>query len=260
MKKLAFFLMTLIFTCSLSITAFATEPIYENIRELNEEWQRSGYPDYVYKIGSTDGTSDNLTITVTNTPEGNSGKRKILELIKDDSTVTFVYQEYYSEEQLEKIKGEVLDEMALNHIEGLFTINVNEWEQVVEVRIQEANRHDAAVVKMVNVFTTKYGNAIEFEFGNYQGSTLAEDPLYNNLGESSISVPYVFTIGAIFLLFFFLVIVKQRNSIALQTNTGKTVTTAATLTTKEVENMIKKSNLSVPADLDEKIMSVIKNT
>ena len=79
----------LIFSCTVSVCA--AEAQYSTAGDLYEAWC-SNLPDYFCGVWSTDGGTTNLTFGIQNNASGNAGKQKILELIENDSSVTFVYQ------------------------------------------------------------------------------------------------------------------------------------------------------------------------
>ena len=63
---------------------------FPTLFDLFHHWCTDGYPDYVTGIWSTDGSSYNLTLGVTNDAAGEAGKQEILDQIEDDASVAFV--------------------------------------------------------------------------------------------------------------------------------------------------------------------------
>ena len=96
MKRIAVLAMCFLMLCACTVTAFAENGgIYETARQLADAWHsQGGVPDYISGLWSTDGSRKNLTFGVVKGEAGEAGRQEILDLVKDDSTVTIVYQTY----------------------------------------------------------------------------------------------------------------------------------------------------------------------
>lgn len=109
MKKLFSILLAVFILCSVFMSAFATVEKFENVYELYEYWTlNDALPEWVASISSTDGSADNLTITLV---EGYEDKEDDLRtIIKDASTLTIVTGASYSEAEMKKVQEEIVAE------------------------------------------------------------------------------------------------------------------------------------------------------
>ena len=95
MKKLTAVLLVLTLLFGFSLTAFAEEAKFEKMKDLNNYWaENDAYPDWFCGVWTETGSLNNLVVAVLDTEEGERGKQEILDLIEDDSSVTFTYGEY----------------------------------------------------------------------------------------------------------------------------------------------------------------------
>lgn len=260
MKKIIVLLFSLLFITMCTVTCFADAP-YSSAHELFSEYF-SGYdnlPDYICGIWSTDGGEKNLTFAIQDTDEGNAGKLEILELVEDDSTVSFVYQKY-SYNYLCRVQEELLPYLQMNI--GIVASGVYPYENCVKLTVREKDRNSDAIVTALAEIKATYGDVVLIEY--LDGEIVFTDrdsglrvPFSPDLPKHSTS-PFFFAGIAILALFsvtaFFFVFRKKA---LLQTNSGKTVSTEP-VTNKEIEAMVKSSNAQFPADLDEKIMNDIE--
>ena len=93
MKKFLILIFSVLFVFSYAISVSAEEARYRNAGELYEAWAEN-LPDYICGIWSIDGGTTNLTFGIQNNEAGDTGKQRMLDLIENDSSITFVYQEY----------------------------------------------------------------------------------------------------------------------------------------------------------------------
>ena len=94
MKRMLILVMCFLITCICAVMVSAEDNgIYENAGQLYEAWMhQGGVPDYISGVWSTDGGYVNLTFGVVKGEAGQKGQQEILALVKDDSTVTIVFQ------------------------------------------------------------------------------------------------------------------------------------------------------------------------
>lgn len=150
--------------CSLAVTAAAEEDgSYENAGQLYEAWVSGGcVPDYITAVISTDGGTDKLTFGVVEGELGERGVREILELVRDESTVTVIYQTY-SRNELYRIQEELVDAYFDKDL-GLVTAGVSEWENRLVLEVKTAYAEDPDTQEMIRRVTEQYGDAVTFRF------------------------------------------------------------------------------------------------
>lgn len=162
--RILFLSATLTLSCSLPALAAGT---FSSAADLWTFWQESPasreespYPSYICGVWSTDGSQENLTFSVTKDEAGEAGKAEILELVEDDSTVSFTYQSYPHEE-LWAIQLEL--EPWLGDATGAYGIGVYEMENTVVISIN--TDHPKSEAFMQDCFAA-YGDRIRFETGS----------------------------------------------------------------------------------------------
>lgn len=267
MKKLITAIIAVLIACTFSITAFA-DGEYATAGDLYQDWAATyppdytpSYPDYVCGVWSTDGGMTNLTIAVQDNEAGEAGKQEILDLIADDSTVTFVYQKY-SKNYLLSIQKEI--DLYFENDLGMVFTGVNEYDNRVDIGILEERKNDPDTKKMIDELTEKYGDAVFIECTYAVASiedTVADFSTISDANDEVNNkhiIVVLCAVGSVFIAVASVVVVRKRSALTLQTNTGENIATS-TLSTKEVENMVKSSNTEVPAELDAKIMTEINN-
>lgn len=179
MKRMTVFLLAALCALCCGMTAGAATDQFANAYDLYAYWQEqwysvpenyetaSPYPDYVCGVWSSDGSMESLTFAVTKDEAGEAGKAEILDLVADDSTVSFTYQAYPHYE-LWAIQQELTP--SLGDATGAYGIGVHEMENVVCISINTDNPN--ADVFMKECFE-KYGDRIRFESGS--GVTLTAE-------------------------------------------------------------------------------------
>ena len=237
--------------CSCSIIVSAEEAKYNTAGELYEAWYEN-LPDYICGVWSTDGGTNNLTFGIQNNAAGNAGKQEMLDLVKNNSTLTFVYQEY-SRNYLLQIQREI-DEYMKKEL-GLISTALNEQNNCIELGILKERKDDVATQDMIKEITDRYGNAVTVE---YTDAIYALTTDMNGLWTSQ-HIILIMGIVVVFLAGMFFVF-QKRNVLLLQTNNGATVSTATSPSTKEVENLVRKTQYDIPSELDQRIMNEINKT
>ena len=247
MKKLFIIMLSALFIFSCAVTASAEE-VYNNAGELYEAWA-DHLPDYICGVWSTDGGTINLTFGVLNNEVGNAGRQKMLDLIKDDTTITFVYQKY-SRNYLLQIQREIGAYMQLDL--GLISTGVYDTRNCVALGILEDKKDDARTKAMIREITEKYGDAVAVEYtGEIVPTVRNETGLANRA-----SARFLFAALAAVLVLCAVFVVSQKSVFHFQTGNGTTVSRSVP-TSKEVEAMVRKSSYQTSSDLDQRIMDAI---
>lgn len=199
-KVLVAVLFAILLICSCSVIASAEEGKYDTAGDLYEAWYET-LPDYICGVWSTDGGASNLTFGIQNTELGNAGKTEMLELVKDDSSITFVYQEY-SRNYLLQIQKELDGYFEKDF--GLISTGLNEKNNCIVLGIFEERKDEADTQKMIGEITQKYGNAVSVEYTD-ELSFLTTDnnrPQYTQLSTLLIGVLGALALFGIGLVFF----------------------------------------------------------
>ena len=205
MKKFVTFLFAILLICSCSVLASAEEVKYDTAGDLYEAWYEN-LPDYICGVWSTDGGTSNLTFGIQNTELGNAGKTEMLELVKNDSSITFVYQEY-SRNYLLQIQKE-LDGYFEKDL-GLISTGLNEKNNCIVLGIFEERKDDAGTQNMIEEITQKYGNAVSIEYTD-ELSVLTTD---NNRPQyTQLSTLLIVGLGAISLVGIGLVFFRRKHT------------------------------------------------
>ena len=209
MKKLFALILAVVLICSCSIIVSAEEAKYNTAGELYEAWYEN-LPDYICGVWSTDGGTNNLTFGIQNNAAGNAGKQEMLDLVKNNSTLTFVYQEY-SRNYLLQIQREI-DEYMKKEL-GLISTALNEQNNCIELGILKERKDDVATQDMIKEITDRYGNAVTVE---YTDAIYALTTDMNGLWTSQ-HIILIMGIVVVFLAGMFFVF-QKRNVLLLQTN------------------------------------------
>ncbi|MBR6537257.1 MAG: hypothetical protein IKT67_08655 [Lachnospiraceae bacterium] len=238
---------------------------YSTAFDLFQHWCNDGYPDYVTGVWSTDGSSYNLTVGVTNDAAGEAGKKEILNLIEDDTSVTFAPQTF-THDYLMQIQEELLPYFEQDL--GLVASGVYDRENHVGVEILTARANEEATLIFIAELQAKYGDAISISYTeNYVTLT---DELHTNtttvliepLSPSATGTPFSPLLAAGLILIPLLVFgiyfaLRRRFVPVLQTNAGGTVAQSSKLSVKQVEEIVKESSLTISKEVDERVMEGI---
>lgn len=252
MRKIIAIMISILIFCLGGVAVSAETAVYETAGDLYRAWYDGSAqrPDYICGVWSTDGGDTNLTFGIQDTDEGKRGKQEILDMIVDDSTVSFEYQKY-SENYLYQINEEIIPYFQKDL--GIVSCGVYVMENRVEIEIHKDRKNDPATKEMVKEFKEKYGDAVHIEYGDFYVTTTLEEtnPSANNT--TLILAVAAFVLLAMTATF----AVWKARTAAVQTNTGTVVTSSAGYSTKAVESMVKESSVSVPSELDARIMDSI---
>lgn len=267
MKKLISLFIAILLIFTFSFTASAEEK-FEKMKDLNTYWAvNDAYPDWFCGIWTETGSLNDLVVSVLDTEEGNLGKQEILDLIEDDSSVTFTYGQYsrnYLTGVQNSLTYETFQELGLSYTAFLDT------ENRVELGILKEKRDDPASLQKLEELKQQYGDIFTVK---YVDGYVSEDILYiedvpvvTNTGsivevktQSSyflyiaVAVSLLLSVTCIFIL------LKRRRAFALQTSAGSTLSATARLSSKGVEALVKNTEVKVPAELEERILNEIEN-
>ncbi len=235
---------------------------YPTLFDLFQHWCNEGYPDYVTGVWSNDGSAYNLTVGVT----GEAGKQEILNLVEDDSSVTFTTQTY-SRNYLLQIQEE-LDLYFKQEELGLVFTGIDDTDNCVTVGILDRKESDEITQNFIAELRATYGNAISIEYtGTIVTQTLEEigpsAPLSPSCTEKNTSFSPLLTAGLILiplLVFGIYFALRRRFVPVLQTNAGGTVAPSGKFSVKQVEGIVKDSSLTVSKEVDERVMAKIRKT
>lgn len=252
MKKILLMAFSMVLLLSCMFTVFAEEAQYSDAGELYMAWAED-LPDYICGIWSTDGGMTNLTFGIQDNEAGNAGKEKMLELIEDDSTVTFVYQKY-SRNYLMQIQKELDHYMELDL--GLISTGVYDIQNYVEFGILQEKKDKARTKAMIEEIFDKYGDAVAVKYtGEIYTMTLMEEKTNHTVHVAFFTASFA-VLAFVCILFF----VRKNRGTQLQTENGAIVVSTKAPTYKEVEALVKKSTIPPPSDLDQKVLrNISKN-
>ncbi|MBR2913064.1 MAG: hypothetical protein IKC40_03995 [Oscillospiraceae bacterium] len=227
--------------------------VLSDTEELWLQWAKFA-PDYICGIWSTDGSMERLTIGIQDTEEGNAAKQEILDMIEDDSAITFVYQKH-SKNELLRILDELYPYFERNA--GLVSAGLNEIDNRIDIEIFEKNAKDAATKEMISELENAYGDAISISYTDEEiilttGGEIGADTPKNHL-------PLYLTAGGMAILVSAFLFIRHRQNTAavLQTNAGSTVSVSPS--SAKVGDMIRHTEPDFPSELDARILDAAKH-
>lgn len=266
MKRILLLLMCILLMFNYSITVSAEENgIYENAGQLYEAWvSQDKVPDYISGVWSTDGGRDNLTFCLVEGEAGEKGQQEILDLVIDDSTVTFAYQTY-SRNYLYQIQDAVVDAYFDKQL-GLVTAGVREHENKVcfEVHIDYAENQDT--LAMIQQVTDQYGDAVYFSYIDYYPQLVtsteptATTPflVMANPQKQVMPVGLTFAFSAIAMAFLIFIEIRRRQVIAIMSDGASVAIGKHSFSKKEIETDIRNADVEPSESLDYRVMQSIK--
>lgn len=261
MKKITSLIMSIFLMFSLCFHCGA-EAIFETAQDLYESWAGvDNYPDYVCGVWSTHGEPDYLTIAVLDTEEGEQGKAEILDLVKDDSTVTFAYGEY-SRDYLTNTLNEVAKLFKTSKEHGIVAVALSDKENRIALTVVDEYENNEKSKETLDNLKSQYGDVFIINYA--KEPIFSEDLAYISSTDISIheekDTPDYSTIVLLLILVFsvtFMVVRKRRQAL-LKTTTGEVVASTE-LSEKEIENLVKNCETSYPETLDKKIYETIND-
>lgn len=266
MKRILLLLICILLMFNFSITASAEENgIYENAGQLYEAWvSQDKVPDYISGVWSTDGGQDNLTFCLVEGEAGEKGQQEILDLVIDDSTVTFVYQTY-SRNYLYQIQAAVVDAYFDKKL-GLVTAGVREHENKVcfEVHIDYAENPDT--LAMIQQVKDQYGDAVYFSYiDSYPQLVTSAEPTVTtqflvmpNPQKQVMPVGLTFTFCAIAIVFLLFIEMRRRQVIAIMSDGTSASIGKHSISQKEIEADIRNADVEPSESLDYRVMQSIR--
>ena len=267
MKRILLLSISILLIFNFSVMASAQEEgVYENAGQLYEAWMRQGgVPDYITGVWSTDGGYINLTFGVVQGEAGEKGMQEILALVKNDATVTIVYQTY-SRNYLYQIQKEI-EEAYFEKALGLVTAGVSEMENKLRLEVHTDYADNADTQAMIRNVTAQYGDAVYFSYTDayiqYVSGTQSSTPTNPILAvvnpqKQIMSFGFAMVLCAIVLVSFLLLQNQKRRVMAITPNGSAVVMDEKPITKREVEDAIRQSDIAPPEALDDRIAQSIE--
>lgn len=266
MKRFFALAMCILVLCSGAVIASAEEAsVYENAGQLYDAWtSQYGVPDYITGVWSTDGGHKNLTFGVLKGDAGEHGKQEIFALVRDDSTVTIVYQTY-SRNYLYQIQNEIED-TYFDADFGLVTVGVAELENKLCVEVHRDFAENVDTIAMIRRVTDQYGDAVSFSFVDAYPEILTGSqppaptgPVLAAPNPQDHFSPLVFLIAVcvIAATFLFFTEIRRRRLIAVAIGNTSAVMDENPVDAKGVENAIRESKVKPSKALDDRVMQSV---
>ncbi|MBO5266559.1 MAG: hypothetical protein J6B08_04600 [Ruminiclostridium sp.] len=253
-----------------SIVADSSATGFRTMWDLYQYWYEkkpdgNQYPEYVCGVWSTDGGMEILTVAVTKDEKGEAGKQEILELIENDSSVTFTYASY-SFAELSAVRDEILPLMGDDT--GIFGLGINEMENCVHIDINTENPNSEAIIKK---FTAGYGDMVKVEVS--EGYTITMEETSYDIGGGDVVTEagavittgtvetksydevIIFCVIAVFVILLIGVSAIGIRYIRVRGTTAGNINEETVLTKKDTEELVKNS-LEEPSS--EVLSSVMK--
>ena len=250
MKKLFVLVLSVLLVCTCAAAVSAAEAKYSTAGDLYQSWGEN-IPDYICGMWSTDGSFDKLTFGIQNNAAGNAGKQEMLDLVENDATLTFVYQ-VFSRNYLLQIQEEIYEYFQKDL--GLVSTGLDEINNCITLGILEERKDDKDTQNMIKEITRKYGDAVRVEYTGEIYPMTTKAPYAQAFPVLATGITVICLIGTV------LIVNQRKRLLLLQTDNGTTVSATASHSAKAVEEMVKKSNYTVNAALDQKIMGIIEET
>lgn len=265
MKRTLLLLICILLMFSFSITVSAEEKgKYKTAGQLYEAWvSQDSVPDYISGVWSTDGGQDNLTFCLVKGEDGEKGRQEILDLIIDDSTVTFEYQTY-SRNYLYQIQDAVVDAYFDKQL-GLVTAGVREHENKVCFEVHRDYANNSDTLAMIQQVIDQYGDAVYFSYIDFYpqfvtGTEPAVTPPFLVMASPQkqvMPVGLTFAFCAITMAFLLYIEIRRRQVLALMTDGSSVSIGKQSSSKKEIENDIRKANIAPSESLDDRVMQSI---
>ncbi|MBE6540898.1 MAG: hypothetical protein E7672_00400 [Ruminococcaceae bacterium] len=274
MRKFLTIIFTTILVSISVIPVCASDGAFNTAHDLFVYWEENdAYPDYVCGVWSNDGGIYDLTISVLDNEVGETGKREILDLIKDDDSVSFEYGKY-SRNYLIRVQNEEISQYFKKGV-GLAWVGFIDTKNGLTLGILEEKKDDPATLEWIEEMKKEFGDIFYIEYTDGYVKTLALDDSYiflPSVDDISLNLRYdvekpkfevdaffIAMLGAAVILAGGILALMYRRSVVLSTNTGRAVTAVSRLSNKEIEKLIKKSDMSFPTQLDSRVMGDISS-
>lgn len=265
MKRVVSLIICLFMVCVCSVLASAEESgIYENAGQLYEAWvSQEGVPDYISGVWSTDGGTENLTFGVVKGEAGEQGKQEILALVRDDSTVTIVYQTY-SRNYLYLIQREIEDAYFEAGL-GLVTAGVMEMENKLRFEVHTDFVDNADTLAMIQHVTEQYGDAVYFSYVDtypqFVGGTqpAPTGPILMMTNPQNQVFPFAFVLCGLVLAFLLFIEIQRRRVMAVAADGTPMVMDEKPISKRDVEAAIRETDIKPSEALDDRVMRSIQS-
>lgn len=265
MKRILLLAMCLLLLCSFPVAAAAEENgIYENAGDLYEAWVSGDcVPDYITAVISTDGGTDNLTFGLVEGEAGEKGRQEILSLVRDDSTVTIMYQTY-SRNELDRILDEITNEYFGMDL-GLVTAGVSEGANKLILEVKLEYKENADTLQMIQEITERYGDKVSFRFTDSEivpvvgTQTAVTNPILvmANPQNPFNFLAFSFILCTIMLAALGCLVMRRRRFIAAAGNSASVILDSHPVCRREIEDTIRSTKTAPSEALQDRVMQSI---
>ena len=268
MKRILLLAMSLILLFSFPVRAAAEEAgIYENAGALYEAWVSGDcVPDYITAVISTDGGTDNLTFGLVEGEAGERGRQKILDLVRNDATVTIMYQTY-SRNELDGVLDEIVNEYFAQDL-GLVTAGVYEGANKIILEVKTDYAENADTLQMIRDVTDRYGDRVSFHFTDSEivalvgTQTTATNPMMVMADPRS---PFNLLTFSLILCSMMLAVlccleIRRHRLIAATGNGAVVIQESSPVSSREIADKIRSNDMKPSADLQDRVMRSINES
>ena len=266
MKRTILLAMCFLVICTCAVTASAEDSgIYDTARQLYEAWvSQDCVPDYISGVWSTYGDTSHLTFGLVEGEAGELGKQEILALVRNDATVTIVYQTY-SRNYLYRIQEEVVDAYFGKNL-GLVTAGVDEYNNTLCFEVHTDYANNADTLAMIQLVTEQYGDAVDFRIvdGGIQFVNGTQPPatgpaLVVTQPKKEVFPLVFFGLFGLTVTCFFLLQAQRKRVIAVAADGIPAIMGVQPISEKDVEDAIRKADIAPSETLDDRVMASIRS-
>ena len=252
MRKLSncLVIIVIMLVCSLNCVnkIFASEvPEFRIAYELLDYWYgiygEEMYPDYICGVWTETGSAENMVFGITKDEKGEEGKEEILNMIEDDSSVSFVYQSY-SYRELKKVQEEITE--YLDFDKGIYGCGIYDNQNQIGIDININNPDALETAKEIG---RKYPGMITLE--DSDGMITEDTEELFDAGKGQNNYVFLIIIPCLFIILICLFIIMIRNK--------NRVPADGYYSMAEIERVCHRSEIIPAASLDDKIMKLIQN-
>ena len=268
MKRILLLAMSLILLFSFPLRAAAEEAgIYENAGALYEAWVSGNcVPDYITAIISTDGGTDNLTFGLVEGEAGERGRQEILDLVRNDATVTIMYQTY-SRNELDGVLDEIVNEYFAQDL-GLVTAGVYEGANKIILEVKTDYAENADTLQMIRDVTDRYGDRVSFHFTDSEivalvgTQTTVTNPMMVMADPRSTFNLLTFSLilCSMMLAVLCCLEIRRHRLIAATGNGAVVIQESSPVSCREVADKIRSADMKPSADLQDRVMRSINES
>ncbi len=183
MRKTAAFLFAVLLLCFCGLHVFASEAKYATAGEYWDSWEGER-PDFITSAYYTDGGFANVVFGLVDNEVGRAAQQEILNLIEDDSTVSFIYQTY-SYNELYEIFQEMHKYFEMDI--GLVVLGVDSSENCVDMEILEEKANDPETLKLIEEIKGLYADKVSVRWISRDQAPVPCDPEEPTVDEPTVS-------------------------------------------------------------------------